>query len=133
MTDSQRVCIVALKYAPVVSAGVMLLHVLRLALGCSAGIAEWACGTAVVPSIVMLLTSHAFHFCRLHKAFIVYTMLVDGCCNVERAIGFGCLLTPMRVLMILAGVALFALLWRQRNSYDGNDDGAERGAPCDCP
>lgn len=126
MTVAQRLCIAALKYAPVASSAAMLAHAALLALGYSDGVTETVCGTALLPSLVLLATSHAFHFCWLHKAFIVYTLAVDLCCNYERSIGFGLALPAMRLVMVFVGLLLFAILIRKSKCYAKTVEGCPR-------
>lgn len=126
MTVAQRLCLAALKYAPVVSAAAMLAHAALLVLGLHDGVTETVCGTALLPSLVLLATSHAFHFCWLHKAFIVYMLSVDLCCNYERDIGFGHVLPAMRLLMVFVGLLLFAVLIRKSKCYAKTIEGCPR-------
>lgn len=110
MSKSQRISIMLIKYAPVISTLCMTVHIALLLLGYKSP-AEAIVGTTLLPSIVLLTASHAFRFCALHKILICYTFVVDLCCKYERIIGFGDLLTPMRVVMLLIGLRLlFAVL-----------------------
>lgn len=126
MTVAQRLCLAALKYAPVVSAAAMLVHASLLVLGLHDGVTETVCGTALLPSLVLLATSHAFHFCWLHKAFIAYTLSVDMCCNYERDIGFGHFLPTVRLAVVFIGLLLFAILIRKSKCYAKTVEGCPR-------
>lgn len=105
MSKSHKISITLLKYTPVISALCMAVHIALLLLGYKSP-AEAIVGITFLPSLVLLTTSHAFHFCLLHKLLICYTFVVNLCCKYERLIGFGELLTPARVIMLLVGLRL---------------------------
>ena len=113
MTTSQKICVFILKYAPVVSTACLSLHVALLLFGFDP-VLECMVGTTLLPSVVLFSASHAFHFCLLHKMLIVYSFVVDSCCSYERMIGFGNLLTPLRLLMLYIGLELLYATYRAK-------------------
>ena len=98
------------KYLPIASALVMLVHVVFLLMGISVPVAEITFGTSVYGCILMLFTSHGFGFCWLHRQFIVYTFIMTMCIHYQRTTGFGQFHLLAQWIMCIYGLILFALL-----------------------
>lgn len=118
-----RIMIMLLKYLPVFNALMMMLHCLTLLLGYDWHLAELTCGQCLTMSVLLFVFSSVFRFCWLHKAFILYTMLVQECIIIQDCFGFGKLLTPTRWLMLLIGLALFVVLLFKNKTLGGCQDG----------
>lgn len=113
-TTGLKTCVLFIKYVPIVSALVMLLYVSSLvfdkATPTNKVIVERVFTLPAVPTVGTMVLSKGLGFCNLHRYFIGYTYGVTSCMAKQAAGGFGEFLVPMRLLMLLIGIALFVWL-----------------------
>jgi len=99
----------AMRYIPVASAGMMMLHCICLLLGIKEYITE-----ILLICMGFLLAenfSRALGYCTLHRCLIHYSYAVMICVWWERyGPGFGDDLTRWRAAMVTVGACLFTLL-----------------------
>lgn len=103
-----KLCIIALKYVPIIGTVLMTLHVATLLLGYKLFISELSVLTIV--TLMIMLWSKVFKFCLIHRLSSLYTISVIWCCYIERYVGFGEYLQILRVIFLYLGVALLILL-----------------------
>lgn len=113
-TTGLKACVLFIKYVPIVTALVMLLYVSALvfdkATPTNKVVVERVFTVPVVPTIGTMILSKGLGFCNLHRYFIGYSYGVTSCMAHQAAEGFGALLMPMRLLMLVLGVTLFIWL-----------------------
>ncbi len=107
-SNKEKICIALLKYVPVLSAFLMLLHVATLLLGVTLFISEIIVLTIV--TIMVIFWSYCFKFCLVHRLTSIYTIIVLWCCYYHRFFGFGEYLEPIRLIMLYIGVVIFICL-----------------------
>lgn len=108
---SKRAALVLLKYMPILMAALMTNHCfMALFLDIDACLAEHTAAMSIMPAITLLVVSHAFGFCWLHKSFTIYVLLSSACMEYHREVGLGDTLTGHRMLFFVLGVLLFAIL-----------------------
>lgn len=83
---------------------VMCLHCGLLLCGINCVVCEVLLGLLVFH--VLWYSSKRIGLCSLHRQGLLYGYSVFFCCSFERAIGFGVMLTPMRWLMFVLGIAI---------------------------
>ena len=105
--DWRKWAIIAFKYCPVITAGVMLIHMIFIMFGVTLGIAESFCGLSLFPLIVAYCLSKGLGFCKMHRMFIDYTAKIFICMQWHQWIGFGQLLLYVQWLMLLLGIGIF--------------------------
>lgn len=108
MKDKEKLCIMLLKYVPVISALFMLLHVITLMYGHCVCIYELS--TISIVSIMIIVWSHIFKFCIIHKIASLYVVAVLWCCYIQRFIGFGKYVDFIRESFIYIGVSIFTAI-----------------------
>ena len=106
-TQYQKAFIITLKYMPLITAFSMFMHVILLMLGVRLGFTESLFGLSVGVGIPAWFASKGLGFCRIHRMFIYYTIIVYLCIQFEKYIGFRILLMPMRMCIIILGVIMF--------------------------
>jgi hypothetical protein len=102
-----KLALLSLKYIPIITAFMMLCHVVTLLLGKDFVLAETIAGISFLPFIVLYLFSEALEFCWIHKSMTLYTLLVDCCISIQKYIGFGSLLFILRLCTLILGIYLF--------------------------
>lgn len=105
-----KLATVVLKYIPILTAFLMMVHALFLILGKHFIFAECLSSLALLPAIVIYFVSDALKFCWLHKSFTLYTLVVDGCIKIQRYFNFGEYLTISRIIVLFIGLILFSIL-----------------------
>lgn len=112
-----KLCVLMLKYIPIISAFLMILHIIVLLFGFTLCISELIILTLV--SLMILVWSHSLKFCTIHKFFIVYTLIILWFIYLHRFIGLGEYLEILRIGMLYLGVILFiGLIIHYRIEYD---------------
>lgn len=106
--SKDKLCIIALKYVPIMGTILMTLHVAALLLGYKLFIFELSVLTIV--TLMVMLWSKVFKFCLIHRLSSLYTITVLWCCYIERYIGFGKHLQILRVIFLYIGIILLILL-----------------------
>lgn len=99
---------------PPVGAMVMLLHCILLSLGTKAKLTEWVFDCSLFGFTVWIVTSFAYGFCWVHRAFITYGFLISVCIDFQRSFGFGQLRAPMHLLAIAIGVSIFIVFIKKK-------------------
>lgn len=112
-----KLALISLKYIPIITAFMMLVHVFLLIIGKSSFIAESLAGVTLLPSLIIYFFSNTLHFCWLHKCFILYTLVTDVCIKTQRYIGFGIGIEFLRIIMFLIGIFLFICLFKDIKGY----------------
>ena len=105
-----KVSVLFLKYAPVIGAFIMFLHVFLLITNKNKLIADWTFSLPIIPAITAMIWSKTFGFCIMHRLFIVYICAISYCIKFEQAIGFGSLLLFSRWFLFIIGAILFIWL-----------------------
>lgn len=103
---------------PLVGSLTMLAHCVLLLCGLRSIFTEWIFDCSVFGFVAWILISLAFGFCWLHRAFCTYGVLVSFCIDFQRTFGFGSMLIPMRLCVVLVGLILFVVFvydkaWRE--------------------
>lgn len=105
-----RIGLQALKYFPIITALIMLLHVSALvfdrATPTSTAIVENVFSMPAAPTIGTMILSKHFGFCSLHRCLIGYSCGVTYCMIHQSSIGFGEYLDFMRIIMLVIGISL---------------------------
>lgn len=109
MEDKLKSCILAIKYTPAIMASLMIAHTGLLILNIHLPIGDIIAGSAIIPSLLLLFLSNVFSFCWVHKGLILYSLLIDGCINFEKFIGFGKYLYIMRISMFYLGIFILLM------------------------
>lgn len=99
-------CVFALKYIPVLICLMQCIHCATLLMGYQLNIAELIGSQSLFTFVMFMISSYAFRFCRLHRLLIIYNYAVSLCVDFHRLFSFGYCLTPMRIIMLLAGIIL---------------------------
>ena len=110
-TCQYKVSVLFLKYAPVIGAFIMFLHVFFLITNNYMLIADWTFSLPIIPTITAMVWSKTFGFCIMHRLFIAYICAISYCIKFEQAIGFGSLLLFSRWFMFIIGAILFIWLF----------------------
>ena len=105
-----KLAILGIKYIPFIMFIIMYVHVILLNMGIELVYASTITGCALIPSILILLISNVFKFCYIHICMTVYSLCVDICINIQKYVGFGILLCPMRGIMLIIGTLILVVL-----------------------
>lgn len=105
---SNRFVVLGLKYIPVCITLLLTLHVALLLVGVFDPITVVL--SAILLAILVLLLSIRFGFCALHKATVVYMLLMTVCIGLQKYDLFGRTLMFFRIAMLIFGAVLIALL-----------------------
>lgn len=103
------------KYVPVCSFFDMWFHVGLLLLGYDVKVADLVFALPPFYGIAFYAGCVAYGYCKLHRALVLYTILVTCCINYQQHFDFGSLLTPARWLVFLLGLAIF--IWLAVNRF----------------
>lgn len=106
-----KVSIIFLKYAPVISALIMMLHTALLISHKALIVADWSVSLPILPTLVAIIWSKTFGFCRLHRHFILYSCLVSYCIKIQDTFGFGNYLNIARIIVLIIGILLFICMF----------------------
>lgn len=68
-----KLCILSLKYVPIICVLLMLLHIIFSLLGFNLCISEMSILTLC--SIMVLVWTHCFKFCLIHKLYTIYVLV----------------------------------------------------------
>ena len=106
-----------IKYIPFIMFLIMWIHTGLLLLGIDGPCANTIAGCSIFPSIIILVISDMLRFCWLHKTLTIYSLTIDLCINWQYYIGFGILLTPLRLISFSIGIIIFILLIINMKAY----------------
>lgn len=113
---SKRLALLSIKYLPIIMSGLMVNHVAWALLGIHINIAETVASLTIMPAIIILLVSHAFGFCWLHKQFTAYVLASSVTMDYCRYFGTD-YATELRAVFLIWGTALFVLLAIKRKTF----------------
>jgi len=99
---------------PTVGEFLMVGHCFTLLLGLKWHFASGLVKYAALWFVLLMVLSYAYQFCWVHRAFCVYNWTVSLCIDYQRNFGFGILLTPMRVTMLLGGLWIFYVFFKRK-------------------
>lgn len=103
--EKEKLCVVMLKYVPIISSMVMLLHVILLLCGIKVCISQLTVLSLV--TIMVIHWSYTLKFCLIPLCSSLYTILILWCCYIQAYIGFGIYLFTIRLLTLILGIILF--------------------------
>lgn len=112
----EKVCVLLLKYIPIISAMVMLLHVGLLLCGIKVCFAQLTVLTLV--TIMVIYWSYVLKFCLLHVCSSLYTILILWCCYIQAYIGFGIYLPVARLTTFSLGIILLICIGAKYAKYN---------------
>lgn len=99
---------------PPIGCLVMLIHCCCLLGGYIFLPTEWIFDCSLLGSLAWFVTSFAFGFCWVHRAFLTYGVAISFCIDFQRCIGFGDFLYPLRYTMVAIGFLLFVFFIRRK-------------------
>lgn len=118
---TRGLALTTIKYLPVCTSFLMWGHIaIHLFFGIHWYVAENVCGITIAPAVLLFLISHAFKYCWLHKAFVVYTFLISTMVDYNRIMGFN-YLTLWEIVAVLIGGVLFATLFYKFSTFKSCD------------
>ena len=103
--SKEKMCVVLLKYVPIISSMVMLLHVILLLCGIKVCVSQLT--VLFLVTIMIIYWSFTFKFCLIHLCSSLYTILILWYCYIEAYVGFGPYLFAARVITLILGILLF--------------------------
>ena len=98
------------KYLPPVSVLLLTIHIALLIHGITIPVTQYFIDSSFFGGSLMIASSILFDMCPLHKCCIWYTIVVTLLIDLQRAIGLGILLTPLRYVTLVVGIILCVLL-----------------------
>lgn len=102
--SKEKLCVVMLKYIPVVCAVAMFLHVVLLLCGIKVCVSQLTVLTLV--TLMVIYWSCTLKFCLMHICSSLYTIMILWCCYIEAYIGFGEYLDIARLMSFSLGMVL---------------------------
>lgn len=108
MKHKEKICLILLKYIPIICAILMFLHIITLLLGYILFLSEVMVLTLV--TLMIIFWSITFKFCLLHNLASLYTLCILWCCYIQRFIGFGEYLNIYRIFFLIIGFILFVFV-----------------------
>lgn len=110
LMKNHRTAMLCLKYIPIIMFLLMWNYTIFAVFGWHLIIADTIVGCAILPSILIFALCDVFHFCWIHKSLTGYSLLVDLFITVNRYIGLGSLMIPIKTIFAVAGSILFIVL-----------------------
>lgn len=101
---SSKLLVYGIKYIPPISVLLMTIHTALLICGIHEVITIGV--SAVLLVCLLILFSIKFRFCALHKALIAYMGVTTLCICLQGEDLLGCMLNPLRLIMLLIGIIL---------------------------
>lgn len=98
------------KYLPPASVFLLTTHIALLIHGYPMPYTQYFVDSSFFGGSLLITSSILFDMCPLHKCCIWYTIAVTLLIDLQRAIGFGILLTPLRYVALAIGIILCILL-----------------------
>lgn len=111
-TKKHKRGLLALKYAPIITAFIMWCSLVFIQLDFIQPVVRAVAGSALIPSILILLISDMLEFCYIHKALTVYSLVVDIWININKFYYLGDFVPYVRCGFIVIGLVLFVLVSR---------------------
>lgn len=110
LMKNHKTAMYCLKYIPVIMFLSMWGYTILAVLGVDLVITDIVVGCSILPSILIFALSDVFHFCWIHKCLTGYSLLVDILININKYIGLGVLLLPLKTTFAIIGLGLFIAL-----------------------
>lgn len=98
-----------LRFVPFLMAALILVYAILVYFGIHPRFLESIADGGVIAPFLLFVESKTLGFCRLHRALIVYTVIVGLCVDFHSLFGFGIFLYPMLSLTIAVGLLLVLL------------------------
>lgn len=108
-----KIAFFAIKYYPPLATVMMVIHVMLLLMGFNYRFTEHATILAVLPTMVLYCVEVAFDFCWIHRLCLLYVIGVSACMQIQKYIGFGSLLFPARVIVLIIGIVIIMLFLKR--------------------
>lgn len=112
-TKKHKRGLLALKYAPIITALLMWCSLVFIQFDLIQPVVKTLAGSALIPSILILLISDMLEFCYIHKALTIYSLVVDIWINVNKFHYLGNFVPYVRIGFIIIGLVLFILVARK--------------------
>ena len=110
LLKNHKVAMLCLKYIHIIMFLLMWIYTIFAVFGWHLIIADSIVSCSILPSILIFALSDVFHFCWIHKAMTGYALCVDLFITMNRYVGLGVLLIPIKSIFVIAGAILFMLL-----------------------
>lgn len=108
--DHKR-AMLCLKYIPVIMFLIMWLYMMFAVIGTELIIADIIVGCSILPAVLIFALSDVFQFCWLHKSLTIYSFICDLLININRYIGLGVLVLPLKTILAIVGGILFVYMF----------------------
>lgn len=112
-TKKHKRGLLALKYSPIITAILMWCSLVFIQFDLIQPVVQTLAGSALIPSILILLVSDMLEFCYIHKALTVYSLVVDIWININKFYYLGAFVPYVRMCFIVIGFILFILVFRK--------------------
>ena len=120
LMKNHKIAMYCLKYIPVIMFLSMWGYTILAVMGVDLVITDIVVGCSILPSILIFALSDVFYFCWIHKCLTGYSLLVDILININKYIGLGVLLLPLKTTFAIIGLGLFiALIIKVRLKKNG--------------
>ena len=107
MKDTHKQAFIKLfQYLPPVFVILLTTHVAFLLHGINIPFTQYLVDSSFLGGSLLIASSILFDMCPLHKSCIWYTIIVTLLMDLQKAIGLGILLTPLRWIALIAGLFL---------------------------
>lgn len=124
--NNKRHTLLALKYMPVLTSGMMFVHIVLTIMGHNYKLADCLGGLSLLPAIILLLVSHALRYCWLHKLLTLYTLFVSMCIDYNKIFGFEKYYKEHLYMSFFFGIVVLCLFIWKRKKFTENCCGYER-------
>lgn len=102
------------RYSIVLGDALMTLHCLLLLNGIDCKFLEFIFGLSVLGFTILYLSTYLLVYCNLIRGMLVHNFAVKCCILYHENFGFGDFLTPLRFIMLLVGILLLILLFKNQ-------------------
>lgn len=114
-----KAIVFGMKYIPIIATILATIHIGLLLMGHYEPVTISV--ATVLLLILMILISIRFHFCKLHKAMVVFMALMVACIGFQTKGRFGPVLTFARLLVFAFGACLsMASIITNKKNDDGD-------------
>lgn len=101
--------VMALRVIPFLMAVMTLTNVIAFLFGFQIKLLGLLSDPGVIAAILIFWASKAIGMCKLHRALLIYSVVIGLFADFNQSIGFGVYLCPVLVLSILTGLTLVLL------------------------
>lgn len=102
--------LLALKYFPVIIAFIMWLNTIFILAGYELPFTDIIAGSALIPSVLIILISNMLEFCRIHKALTIYSLVSDIWGTYCFYNNYNTFILIVNLILVFIGIILFWLL-----------------------